>query len=160
MGGFGNPKLRKHAQEVARILLDSWTHLPRHERLRQFGSVLLENHLHAVAQASDLLSSWSRFTSYTGYQLIDLHRAQDAEALLRRMRFAYKAHRNDREHQFWREGSHPLGIEGKAMLRQELECIHQNPVKRGYVDEPEHWRRSSARNYAGREGLMEVFTDW
>ena len=33
---------------------------------------------------------------------------------------------------------------------------HLNPVKRGYVDTPEHWRYSSARNYAGLEGLIEI----
>ena len=33
-------------------------------------------------------------------------------------------------------------------MRQKLDYIHHNPVKRGYVDQPEHWRYSSARNYA------------
>jgi REP-associated tyrosine transposase len=28
------------------------------------------------------------------------------------------------------------------------------------VDDPLHWRYSSARNYADREGLIEVVTDW
>ncbi len=46
------------------------------------------------------------------------------------------------------------------MLRQKLEDIHNNPVKRGFVDDPEHWRWSSARCYAGRAGLIEVFRDW
>jgi putative transposase len=41
-----------------------------------------------------------------------------------------------------------------------LEYIHHNPVKRGYVDDPLHWRRSSARNYAGLEGLIEVTKAW
>jgi hypothetical protein len=36
----------------------------------------------------------------------------------------------------------------------------QNPVKRGYVELPEHWRWSSARSYAGGEGLIEVDTAW
>ncbi|MGH8554076.1 MAG: hypothetical protein ACREUD_00610 [Gammaproteobacteria bacterium] len=46
------------------------------------------------------------------------------------------------------------------MMRQKLDDIHQNPVKRGYVDQPEHWRYSSARNYAGQEGLIEVERVW
>jgi hypothetical protein len=45
-------------------------------------------------------------------------------------------------------------------LRQKLDYIHNNPVKRGYVDDHAHWRWSSARSYAGREGLVEVFTAW
>ena len=42
------------------------------------------------------------------------------------------------------------------MLRQKIEYIHQNPVRRGYVDEPTHWRYSSARNYVGEPGLAPV----
>ena len=34
------------------------------------------------------------------------------------------------------------------------------PVVRGYVDDPVHWRYSSARNYAGQLGLIDVVTDW
>ncbi len=35
-----------------------------------------------------------------------------------------------------------------------------NQRKRGYVDQPEHWCYSSARNYAGQEGLIEVIRAW
>ncbi|MGZ8182658.1 MAG: hypothetical protein ACXWT1_11900 [Methylobacter sp.] len=45
-------------------------------------------------------------------------------------------------------------------MRQKLDYIHQNPVKRGYVDQSEHWRYSSARNYAGQAGLIEVIRAW
>ncbi|MAK90224.1 MAG: transposase, partial [Oleibacter sp.] len=46
------------------------------------------------------------------------------------------------------------------MMRQKIEYIHQNPVKRGYVDQDEHWRYSSARDYAGSEGLLPVDKSW
>ncbi len=45
-------------------------------------------------------------------------------------------------------------------MRQKLDYVHHNPVKRGYVDLPEHWRWSSARIYAGQPGLMPVDTGW
>ena len=45
-------------------------------------------------------------------------------------------------------------------MLQKLEYIHNNPVRRGYVDDPVHWRYSSARNYAGKAGLLDVITDW
>ncbi len=35
----------------------------------------------------------------------------------------------------------------EKMLVQKIEYIHFNPVKRGYVESPEHWRYSSARNF-------------
>ncbi len=46
------------------------------------------------------------------------------------------------------------------MMRQKIEYVHNNPVKRGYVDEAEHWRYSSARDYAGVKGLIDVKTNW
>jgi hypothetical protein len=38
--------------------------------------------------------------------------------------------------------------------------MHQNPVVRGYVDNPEHWRNSSARNYTRISGLLDVDMEW
>jgi len=38
--------------------------------------------------------------------------------------------------------------------------MHNEPVERGCVDDAMHWRYSSARNYAGQPGLIEVVTDW
>ena len=147
-------------QEAVQILFDSWSYLQRHQGLRLYGFVVLENHLHAVAQAGDLPAVWQSFKSYTARKLIDLLEARRAETMLKRMCFARKARRGDREYQFWQEGSHPQLIDGEVMLRQKLEYIHQNPVKRGYVSEAEHWRWSSAHSYAGGESLVEVFRDW
>jgi hypothetical protein len=44
----------------------------------------------------------------------------------------------------------------EEMLLQKLEYIHNNPVRRGYVDDPACWRYSSYRNYIDRDGLLLV----
>jgi hypothetical protein len=36
----------------------------------------------------------------------------------------------------------------------------RNPVKRGYVDEAIHWRYSSARDYKGVDGLLNIERVW
>ncbi|MDD3774461.1 MAG: hypothetical protein PHV08_00725 [Sulfurovaceae bacterium] len=41
-----------------------------------------------------------------------------------------------------------------------INYIHNNPVKRGYVDEAMHWRYSSARDYEGIKGLIDVERFW
>ena len=51
-------------------------------------------------------------------------------------------------------------IESEELMRKKLDYIHQNPVKRGCVDLAEHWRYSSARDYAGVEGLIDVKRVW
>ncbi len=90
------------------------------------------------------------FKSYTARQIIDCLQAQHVEQLLTRLRFYKRAHKTDREYQFWQEGVHAELIFSEAMMREKLEYIHANPVKRGYVNLPEHWRYSSAANYSGR----------
>jgi putative transposase len=147
-------------QDGVQILFDTWGYQQQHEGLKLIGFVILENHLHAVAQAENLPQTWARFKSFSARKIISLLKSYGAKPLLDRLQFAYKAARADREHQFWQEGSHPQVIVDKAMLVQKLEYIHNNPVKRGYVDAPEDWRWSSARNYAGRDGVIEVYMDW
>jgi hypothetical protein len=55
---------------------------------------------------------------------------------------------------------HPELIADEEMLKQKIEYIHHNPVKRGYVEFAEHWRYSSAKNYLGESGLIEIYTGW
>jgi len=80
--------------------------------------------------------------------------------LLQQLRDLKLPHKTASEYQVWQEGSMPKQILNNEMMQQKLEYIHNNPVARGYVDDPLHWRYSSARNYAGQLGLVEVVTDW
>jgi REP element-mobilizing transposase RayT len=142
------------------IILNALQYRQQHNGWKVYGYVILENHLHLVVQADDLLAELPLFKSYTARQLIDYLKECHAERVLKQMAFFRKAHKLDREYQCWEEGSHPQLIQNTEMLRQKLDYIHFNPVKRGYVDKPEHWRYSSARNYEGLEGLMPVFMEW
>jgi hypothetical protein len=100
------------------------------------------------------------FKSYTAGQIIDYLKDKDAYRVLEQLAWQKKRHKKDREYQLWQEGSHPQLIQGEQMMRQKIAYIHDNPVKRGYVDDPTHWRYSSARNYAGQTGLLDVTTQW
>ena len=61
---------------------------------------------------------------------------------------------------YGQEGSHPKLIQNEEMMRQKLDYMHFNPVERGYIDDPIYWRYSSARNYAGLKGLLDITTEW
>ena len=142
--------------DTVQIVLDCWRYQREHEALKLYGYVILENHLHFIAQAKNLNKCVHSFKSFTARQLIDYLQAHHAERLLTRLRFSKRAHKTDREYQFWQEGVHAELIFSEAMMREKLDYIHANPVKRGYVRLPEHWRYSSASNYAGLESLIEV----
>ena len=146
--------------ETVQILLDSWQFLQDQGRLTLLGYVVLENHVHFIASAEDLAKQVGDFKSYTARRVIDHLIERHVRILLEGLEYHKARHKGDRAFQLWQEGSHPKVIETEAMLRQKLEYIHQNPVKRGYVSDPTHWRYSSARNYAKIEALAPVTTDW
>ena len=146
---FGNPK-------IAEICLDSLRFLHDHRRLVLHGYVLMENHLHLVASSPDPVKEIGDFKSFTARRCIDWFVAQEREWILKQLQFHKAPHKVGQRYQFWQEGYHPQLIQGESMLRQKLEYIHHNPVKRGYVDEQPHWRYSSARNYLGLDAVLPI----
>ena len=116
--------------------------------------------MHLIASAPELSQVMQSFKSFTAHRLIELLEQHGAETLLRQLRAQKLRHKKESRYQVWQEGNQPKQIQDDEMMWQKLEYIHANPVKRGYVDDPLHWRHSSARTYAGQPGLIEVITDW
>jgi putative transposase len=146
--------------EAVQILLDSWTFLQKERGFELYGYVIMENHLHLIARAPELANAMKSFKMYTATQIIALLESHGAEVLLRQLRAHKLLHKKESEYQVWQEGSEPKQVSSTAIMLQKLEYMHNNPVKRGYVDDPVHWRYSSARNYAGQAGLIDVITGW
>ena len=141
---------------AAESVLDSLAYMQEQGRLSLWGFVIMENHLHLIASSPDLPREIGIFKSFTARKIIDYLDEQGRTSLLELMHFFRAAHKQDREYQLWQEGSHPEIIAGEEMFKRKLEYIHYNPVRRGYVDKPEDWRYSSARNYAGMKGLLPL----
>ena len=49
-----------------------------------------------------------------------------------------------------------IGKLSDKFIQQKINYIHENPVKSGIVEKPEDYLYSSARNYAGMAGLIDV----
>jgi len=145
---------------TTQIILDSLSYRQQNENFKLYAYVILENHLHGIIQTDNLNKAMSSFKSYTAKLLIDCLKQNNASKLLKKLAFHKRLHKVDRQYQVWEEGNHPQLIYDEAMLLQKIEYIHNNPVKRGYVDKPTDWRYSSARNYAGMQGLIPVYTQW
>jgi len=68
-----------------------------------------------------------------------------------------KLNPNNETYQFWQQDeSHPIELWSSEVMDQKLDYIHYNPVVAGWVDEPEHYLYSSARDYAGSKGLIDI----
>ncbi|MDZ7806244.1 MAG: hypothetical protein U5K71_03920 [Gracilimonas sp.] len=75
---------------------------------------------------------------------------------MKQLAFSRKRGKKESVFQVWQEGYHPKQISMEKMLNQKIGYVHFNPVKRGYVDKPEDWRYSSARDYLGGSGLIDI----
>lgn len=150
---FGNP-------EIAQIILNSLRFLQEHKRLTIFAYVIIEHHLHLVASSKNLTKEMGDFKSYSARKIIDYFKDNNNQFILKQLKYFKLKHKKDRTYQLWQEVNHPQLIQGDEMMRQKIESVHQNPVTHGNVDDAIHWRYSSARNYEGMEGLLEVETEW
>jgi putative transposase len=130
------------------IIVHSLDHCRRHKGLKIHAWVNLDNHFHAILHAPDLTSALRDLKSYTAAQLISQLETERREWLLNQLRYYRAAHKSN-EYQVWQEGSHPQAIFDDKMMLQKLEYVHDNPVKRGWVASPEHWRYSSAHEWLG-----------
>jgi len=144
------------SKATANILFESLRYLQENNRIEIYAYVIMENHLHMIVSSQNLSKEISNFKSYTARTIIDYLEEKKAKHILDLLHFYKLKHKTDRSYQLWQEGSHPVGIINDDMMIQRIEYIHYNPVKRGFVDKPEHWRYSSARNYCGMAGLLNI----
>src|SRR5262249_19837787 len=115
-------------QESVNIVLDSWKYLQASRGFVLFGYVILENHLHLIAQSPYLSDDIGDFKSYTARRIIDFLKEKKATLILQQLEFFKARHKTDAQFQLWQEGSHPQAIQSKDMMRQKLEYMHNNPV--------------------------------
>ena len=60
------------------------------------------------------------------------------------------------KYKVWQDGNRPKELETNHFMQEKLEYVHNNPVTARVVDEPEHYIYSSARDYTGKKGMIEV----
>ena len=138
------------------ILLDCFRYLQKNDNLKIYSYVILENHLHLVASSDDIAKTIKKFKSYTAKKLLKLLQEENIKTILEQLAFYKKAHIKITTYQVWQEGMQPKLIQDEKTMIQKIEYIHNNPVKRGYVDEARYWRYSSARDYDDKKGLLDI----
>jgi REP element-mobilizing transposase RayT len=129
------------------ILIQSLLHCRQHKGLKIYAWVILDNHFHAILSAPNLASTLADLKKFTARALLAQIKAEKRDWLLNQLEFYRAAHKTHSDHQVWQEGVHPQEIDTDQMTDQKLDYIHHNPVLRGLVVAPEHWRYSSAHEH-------------
>ena len=130
------------------LLVQALEYYRQHKALKIYAWVILDNHFHAILAAPDLVGALQGIKSFTARQIVDQLEAEGRDWLLNQLQF-YRGKYKPNTHQVWQEGSHPQAIMSDEVMRQKIEYLHNNPIKRGWVASPEHWRYSSAHEWLG-----------
>ncbi|WP_324170760.1 REP-associated tyrosine transposase [Sulfurimonas sp.] len=138
------------------IIIDCLKFLQKKDNLKLYAYVVLENHLHMVVQSNDIEKTMKSFKQYTAKELLNLLKKENVTNILEQLKFYKKAHHKATNFQVWKEGYQLKQISSDEMMKTKIKYIHKNPIKRGYVDEAVHWRYSSARDYEGVQGLVDI----
>jgi putative transposase len=140
--------------QIVRIVMERWLYLRQHCCMKLYGYVIMEEHLHFLAQADRLDQCLNDFMEQTAKHVIEYLEEQQLTRFLDRVP-ARQVGAGDC-FRFWQLPPEIEHVYGAEAISKTLEYIHINPVKRGYVDHAVNWRYSSARDYAGGTGLIEI----
>jgi hypothetical protein len=64
--------------------------------------------------------------------------------------------RDVEENCFWATENHPIELWSNEVINQKLDYLHNNPVEEGLVFRAEDYVYSSAVDYSGEKGLLNV----
>ena len=146
----------------AEIVIKSLKHCQQNKGLVIYGWCLMSNHIHLIISRngkdslSEILRDFKKFTA--GKLLANINTPQESRRTWMLWLFgnAGKKNANNTHYQFWQQDNHPIELISNKFMEQKLDYLHQNPVTADWVTTPEHYLLSSARNYSGLPGLIEV----
>ncbi len=129
-----------------KILIDSLKYCIQNKNLRINAYVIMPNHFHGIVfdanlNHDNLNRTLTNFRKFTGRQIADYVDANLPRAYSSVLR---GENLHDRERRLWQSGWHSEGIYSENFWQQKVDYIHENPCRKGLVEDPQEWRYSSA----------------
>jgi REP element-mobilizing transposase RayT len=146
------------------ILIDAFKYAQQHHQLILNGYVIMCNHIHLVGRAndqqkktlSDIIRDFKKFTHHTMFPIIESGQEERQGWMIHQFAYFGKYNPNNESKQIWTNNNHPEECFTKEFTDVKLNFIHQNPVRAGIVGKAEDYIYSSASNYAGKGGILDV----
>ncbi len=148
--------------EYKYIIVDSLNYCVMNKGLIIYAWVLMSNHLHLVAQAdekhnlSDIIRDFKKYTAKKIIEEIKSIPESRKEWIIDKFEFEGKKLKRIAKYKFWKDASHAIELSDNKMITEKIDYIHENPVKSLIVSQPEHYLFSSAVDYSGTKGLVEI----
>jgi len=146
------------------VIIESLNYFVSKRGLVLYGWCLMTNHLHLLAQPeksfnlSLLIKDFKKFTTRIILDDIDAEPEARRTWILKNFREAAKSSRQMERFQVWQEKINPIEIdmENLGLLHEQLDLIHNTPVRERVVSKAEEYLHSSARDYFGMNGLVNI----
>ena len=144
------------------VLIDSIKHCQATKDLELYGWCLMTSHVHLVIGStgntlSNIMRDLKRHTSEELHKAIANNKTESRrEWMLWLMERAAKKTSNDAKFQLWQPENHPIELATHKIAWQKLDYTHYNPVEAGFVRRTTDWKYSSAIDYAGSKGLLDI----
>ncbi|MGB4413501.1 MAG: transposase, partial [Paludibacter sp.] len=145
------------------ILLDSLRYFQQEKGMEIYAWCVMTNHVHLILSSIKnekpelILGSFKRFTSNAIVAAIKENPQESRkESLLKQFEEAAEKSSNVNQYQLWRHDNKPIELWSNKVIDEKLNYIHNNPVEEGLVFRTEHYVYSSAIDYAGEKGLLDI----
>ncbi len=144
------------------IMIDSIRYCQEHKGLLLYSWCLMSNHIHMIAGSEgspsldQIIRDMKKFTSkQLSKAILDVSESR-SEWITNLFRFRGRCHPKKIGSKFWKDEYDCYELFTDQVFEQKLNYIHENPVRAEIVEEAHHYLYSSARNYAGLPGLLDV----
>jgi putative transposase len=148
--------------EYRDIMIDSWKHCQKNKGLEIYGWCVMSSHIHMIIgtrgeKLENIMRDMKKHTSIALRQAIEQHPTESRrEWMLWMMKRAGTKNKHNSGFQLWQQDNHPIELFDLKILHQKLDYTHNNPVEGGIVEKPEDYLYSSARDYYGLPGLIDI----
>ena len=148
--------------EYKEVMLNSWKYCQQNKGLEIYGWCIMTSHVHMVIGSNDnkledILRDMKKHTSAELRNAIQNNPQESRkEWMLWMMERAGIKNGNNYKFQLWQQSNHPILLFDHKILHQKLDYIHNNPLEAGIVEKPEHYLYSSARDYYGLPGFIDI----
>jgi putative transposase len=152
------------------MIVESLKYCQKEKGLTLYACCIMSSHIHLIISSSrasvtranndltlsDILRDFKKYTSKKVIEM--LHRINESRRkwLVEAFEKAADKIKRNSKYKIWQDGNHPILLDNNNMMQQRLDYVHNNPVEASIVDEPEHYIFSSARDYAGEKGMLDV----
>ncbi|MEP1150698.1 MAG: transposase [Balneola sp.] len=143
-------------------LVESLRYCQKEKGLILYAWCIMPSHVHLIMGTrkkpmQNILRDLKSFTSRSIRKEIQSHPKESRKEWMNSMMISTGiSNGNNKDWQFWQQNNHPIELFSNSVIDQKLDYLHYNPVSAGYVESPEHWLYSSARNYYGMQGMVDI----